>query len=63
MTDRAAKGAFAQDRRRSVAEAAYSDRSEADSKIKGGAVGRLVGGWSRSFAGCRTVLRRRQRAA
>jgi type IV secretory pathway VirD2 relaxase len=34
--------------RQSAVEVVVADRSEADSKIKGGAVGRLVGGWSRS---------------
>jgi hypothetical protein len=49
----------AQDRRRSAAEVVASDRSEADSKIKDGAAGRLDVGESRSFAVHGTVPRLR----
>ena len=48
---------FSQDRQGFVAEVVVTDRSEADSKIKGGAVGRLVGGWSRSVPRIQTVPR------
>jgi len=42
MMDKTSRRRFPQDRRQSAVEVVVTDRSEADSKIKGGAGGRLV---------------------
>ena len=57
MMDKTSRRRFPQDRRQSAVEVVVTDRSEADSKIKGGAGGRLVGGSSRSLPRTQTVPR------